>query len=154
MNVEIPPGRACSRAFSGAGCGSLCFFECSFIERYAMRRRRTSQRFKRGLRLWEYRLGGHSLQLPAVGFGRVISRSDLIALVVQDKNHANGKKRWRDDENQDPALEGLNHPAPGGSRLGIAEGATLGRCRAGRGEREESDQRHTCQKELSSNFHS
>src|SRR5260370_30098950 len=104
MNVEVPPGRACSRAFSGAGCGSLCFFERSFIERYAMRRRRTSQRFKRGLRLWEYRPGGHSLRLPAVGFGRVISRSDLIALVVQDPPPPPPTKRWRADETQGPAL--------------------------------------------------
>ena len=64
---------------------------------------------------------------------------NLIALVIHNKNHADRSERGRNDQDQDPALQRLNHSRARGSGLGVAERATLGK---GRHRREQDDQSH------------
>ena len=65
-------------------------------------------------------------QLPiVVRVRRVIALPALIAFAINNENHANRHKRRRDDKNQNPTAQGLNHSSAGGGRLRIAERATL-----------------------------
>src|SRR6267143_6565628 len=80
-------------------------------------------------------------KLPlAVRVGRVIVPSDLITFVMHNENHANRHERGRDDKNQNPTAQGLNHSTTGGGRLGITERATLGEGRERGGKHGQSSQ--------------
>src|SRR5713101_3210272 len=95
-----------------------------------------------------------SLRLPsAVRVGRVIGPSDLITFVINNENHANRHERWRDDKNQNPTAQGLNHSSTGGGRLRITERATLGEGRERGGEHGQSSQPYSNKEERSLDLH-
>src|SRR6266478_2979147 len=85
-----------------------------------------------------------SLNLPiAVRVRRLIILPDLIALAIHNENHAHRHERGRDDKNQNPTAQSLNHSSTGGGRLGVAERATLGEGGERSGEQGQSNQGNT-----------
>ena len=86
---------------------------------------------------------GISPRLPiALRVRRVVGLSELMAFAVHNKNHAHRHERGREDENQNPAAQGLNHSSTGGGCLRIAERATLGEGRERSGEHGQYNQRN------------
>ena len=84
--------------------------------------------------------------LPVLArFAPRVAASNLIALAMQDKNHANGSERRRDDQDQYPAAQCLNHPRPRGSRLSVAKRATLGESRHGGQQQDQYRQSEECE---------
>src|SRR5208282_3549385 len=84
---------------------------------------------------------------------RVIGLSELIALAIHNEDHAHRHERRRDDKNQNPAAQGLNHSSTGGSSLGIAERATLGKSWKRGGEQGDCNQCGSNAQERSLNLH-
>ena len=98
--------------------------------------------------------GGGCLRLPlAVRVRCVIGLSELIAFAINNENHANRHERGRDDKNQNPTAQGLNHSSTGGGRLRIAERAALGEGRERGGEHDQSNQHNTNKQERSLDPH-
>jgi hypothetical protein len=65
--------------------------------------------------------------LPVLaGFCAIIVPLELIAPAADDEDHADGSEGGRDDKDQYPTAQSLNHSRPGGSPLRIAESAILG----------------------------
>src|SRR6202795_186747 len=95
--------------------------------------------------------GGSSFRLPLVG--PVILPSDLITFVMHNENHANRHERGRDDKNQNPTAQGLNHSTTGGGRLRITERATLGKGRERSGEHGQSSQCNSNKEQRSLDLH-
>src|ERR1019366_1510492 len=94
--------------------------------------------------------GGRCLRLPlAVRVRRVMGLSELIAFAIHNKNHANRHERGRDDKDQNPTAQGLNHSSTGGGRLRIAERAALGEGWERGGEYDQSNQCNTNKQERS-----
>ena len=63
--------------------------------------------------------------LVVAGSVAVLCLSNLIAFVMHDKKHANRAERGWDDENQNPALQRLDHLRAGKSSLRVAKRAAL-----------------------------
>src|ERR1700746_667960 len=61
------------------------------------------------------------------GFVAVLRSTDLIALVVHDKDHADRCQRWRNNEDQNPTAQRLNHSLPSGCGLRVAQRTLLGK---------------------------
>jgi len=78
---------------------------------------------------------------------------ELIAFAMNNKNHADRHKGWRDDKNQNSTAQGLNHSSPGGGRLRIAERTTLRKGRERSGEHDQRNQRSTDKEERSLDPH-
>src|SRR6266851_8689588 len=91
--------------------------------------------------------------LIAVGVGCVIGPSDLITFVINNENHANRHERGRDDKNQNPTAQGLNHSTTGRGRLRIAQRAALREGRERGGEHEQSSQPNSNKEERSLDLH-
>ena len=73
----------------------------------------------------------------------VIVLPELMAFAINNENHAHRHEGGRDDQNQNPAAQGLNHASARGSRLRITQRTTLGKGREGRGEHGQRNQRKT-----------
>jgi hypothetical protein len=54
-----------------------------------------------------------------------------IVLATHNENHANGSQRRRNNKDQNPTLQCLNHSSARGSRLSITEGTILRKSRHG-----------------------
>jgi len=65
-----------------------------------------------------------------------VSFHGLISLAIADEDYADGHQRRGSDQDEDAALQCLNHASAGGRGLGIAERAALG---GGRDRREQED---------------
>src|SRR5271169_5640937 len=73
-------------------------------------------------------------------FAPVVGASDLIALVIHNKNHANGSKCGRKNKDQNPTTQGFNHSSARGGSLRIAERTILGKSRYGGHQQDQSRQ--------------
>ena len=80
--------------------------------------------------------------LPVLGETVAIAvvASNLIAFAVYYKNHSNGTERGRNDEDQNSALQCLNHASASGRCLSVAEGAALRKGRHSGQQQDESRQ--------------
>ena len=67
-----------------------------------------------------------------------LGESDLIPLVIHDENHAYRHQSGGHNENENPALQGLDHAGASRGCLGITKRAALGESWEGRGEHGES----------------
>jgi len=76
-----------------------------------------------------------------------------MAFAINNENHANRHKGWRDDKNQNSTAQGLNHSSASGRRLRITERATLGEGWERRGEHDQRNQRNTNKQERSLDSH-
>src|ERR1700716_1132402 len=85
---------------------------------------------------------GQAPSLPVGVVRRVIVLSDLIALAINNENHAYRHECGRNDKDQNATFQCLNHPSAGGGSLRIAERATLGEGRERGGEHGQSNQRN------------
>src|SRR5579864_8637509 len=71
--------------------------------------------------------------LPVLArFVAVLNPPDLVALAVHEKNHADGSKRRRDDEDKNPVAQRLDHLRPGRGGLRVTQRTALGENRHGK----------------------
>ena len=128
-------GRRPDQLDQGAICRLCCAWQLPLTQLTL-----TPERDKPGL----YR--GKFFGLPlAVGVGRVILPSDLIAFVMHNENHAHGCESGRNDKDQNAALQRSNHSSASGSRLGITERAALGKSGHSGQQQDQSCQRKPCE---------
>src|SRR5579864_250922 len=80
--------------------------------------------------------------LPVLtGFFCLSAPLELISFVMNDKNHTHRHERGRNDKDQNPTAQGLNHSSSCGGSLGVAKCAILGKYWKRDGQHNQSHQR-------------
>jgi hypothetical protein len=86
-------------------------------------------------------------KLPVlVRFVPLFCASELTVFATHDKNHSNGSERGRNNQNQNPALQCVNHSSSGRSGLRVTQRAALRKSRNGGSEQD--DQSQPCQSKV------
>src|ERR1700722_19207621 len=85
---------------------------------------------------------------------RVIGGPKLVDPTMNHEKQADGSKGWRNDENQNPAAQCLDHARARGSPLRITEGTVLGESRKRRCQEQCGHCQHSHQSQPALNTHS
>src|SRR5947209_7170423 len=93
--------------------------------------------------------------LPVLGgFATVVGASNLIEFAMNNKNHTDRSERGRENQDQNPALQCLDHSSAGRSRLSVTERAALGKSRHSGQQQDQCCQGKPCEPKVRFTFHS